>query len=144
MKRYAWIVALAVANLRSETARPWNALLLTVFMAANNLLWFGIWVLFFGLAGELRGWTLLDVAQLYGIVATAYGIYAAFFGGARNLAALAIDGGLDVYLGRPRSPLLGVLFSRCDPTGSTSTARSARPTPAPWSRRCIATAPTSA
>jgi ABC-2 type transport system permease protein len=117
MKRYAWIVALAVANLRSETARPWNALLLTVFMAANNLLWFGIWVLFFGLAGELRGWTLLDVAQLYGIVATAYGIYAAFFGGARNLAALAIDGGLDVYLGRPRSPLLGVLFSRCDPTG---------------------------
>lgn len=117
MKRHAWIVALALANLRSETSRPWNAVLLAVFMAANNLLWFGIWVLFFGLAGELRGWTVVDVARLYGIVATAYGFYAAFFGGARNLASLALDGGLDVYLGRPRSTLLGVLFSRCDPTG---------------------------
>ena len=117
MRKHAWILALALANVRSETARPWNAVLLAVFMAANNLLWFGLWVLFFGLAGELRGWTLLDVARLYGIVATAYGLYAAFFGGARNLASLALDGGLDVYLGRPRSPLLGVLFSRCDPTG---------------------------
>lgn len=117
MKQHAWIASLALANLRSETSRPWNALLLAVFMAANNLLWFGIWVIFFGLAGELRGWTVVDVARLYGIAATAYGFYAALFGGARNLAALALDGGLDVYLGRPRSTLLGVLFSRCDPTG---------------------------
>jgi len=117
MKRHAWIAALALANLRSETARPWNAALLAAFMAANNLLWFGIWVIFFGLAGELRGWTVVDVARLYGIVATAYGLYAAFFGGARNLASLAIDGGPDVYLGRQRATLLGVRFSRCDPTG---------------------------
>lgn len=117
MRRHAWIVALASAGLRSELARPWNAAALAVFMAANNLLWFAIWVLFFDLAGELRGWTLRDVGLLYGVVATAYGIYAAFFGGARNLAQLALDGGLDIYLGRPRSPLLGILFSRCDPTG---------------------------
>jgi ABC-2 type transport system permease protein len=117
VNRYAWIPALAFAGLRSELARPWNAAALALFMAANNLLWFSLWVLFFDLAVELRGWTLRDVALLYGIVATAYGIYAAFFGGARNLAQLALDGGLDIYLGRPRSPLLGILFSRCDPTG---------------------------
>jgi ABC-2 type transport system permease protein len=117
MTRFAWIPALALANLRSEAARPWNATLLALFMALNNLFWFGIWWLFFGLAGNLRGWTLRDVTELYGIVAVAYGIYAAFFGGARNVGQLALDGGLDVYLGRPRSPLLGILFSRSDPTG---------------------------
>ncbi|HEU4619152.1 MAG TPA: ABC-2 family transporter protein [Gammaproteobacteria bacterium] len=115
--RLAWIPALALANVRSETARPWNAALLAVFMALNNFVWFAIWWLFFGLAGSVRGWTLRDVTELYGVVAVAYGIYAAFFGGARSVAQLALDGGLDVYLGRPRSPLLGVLFSRSDPTG---------------------------
>jgi ABC-2 type transport system permease protein len=117
MSGLGWIPALGLANLRSEIARPWNATLLAAFMALNNFVWFGIWWLFFGLAGELRGWTLQDVGALYGIVAVAYGIYAAFFGGARSVAQLALDGGLDIYLGRPRSVLLGVLFSRSDPTG---------------------------
>jgi viologen exporter family transport system permease protein len=117
MNRFAWIPALAIANLRSETARPWNALLLAAFMALNNVVWFGIWWLFFGLAQDLRGWTLRDVSELYGVVAVAYGIYAALFGGARHVAQLALDGRLDVYLGRPRSALLAILFSRCDPTG---------------------------
>jgi ABC-2 type transport system permease protein len=114
---FAWAGALALANLRSEAARPWNAALLALFMALNNFAWFAIWWLFFGLAGDLRGWTLRDVTELYGIVAVAYGIYAAFFGGARTLGQLALDGGLDVYLGRPGSPLLAILFRRSDPTG---------------------------
>jgi ABC-2 type transport system permease protein len=117
MNRFAWIPALALANLRSEAARPWNAAMLALFMAVNNLVWFAIWWLFFGLAGDIRGWTLGDVMQLFGIVATAYGIYATFFGGARHLAKFALDGSLDIYLGRPRAPLVGILFSRSDPTG---------------------------
>ncbi|HEX5419219.1 MAG TPA: ABC-2 family transporter protein [Gammaproteobacteria bacterium] len=91
--------------------------MLAAFMAANNLIWFVLWWLFFGVAGRIRGWTIADVAELYGIVAVAFGIYATFFGGARHLARLVMEGELDVYLGRPRSPLLGILFSRCDPTG---------------------------
>lgn len=117
MNRFAWIPALALANLRSEAARPWNAVVLALFMALNNLVWFVIWWLFFGLAGDIRGWTLGDVTQLFGIVAVAYGTYATFFGGARHLAKFALDGSLDIYLGRPRSPLVGILFSRSDPTG---------------------------
>jgi ABC-2 type transport system permease protein len=117
MTRFDWIWALARANLRSATVNPWNFALLAMFMALNNLIWFALWWLFFGVAGEIRGWALEDVTQLYGIVAVAFGIYAAFFGGARHVAQLAVDGGLDVYLGRPRSPLLGILFSRSDPTG---------------------------
>lgn len=117
MDRFRWILALASANLRSATASPWTFAALAAFMAANNLLWFTLWWLFFGVAGDVRGWTLADVGTLYGIVAVAFGVYTTFFGGARNLAQLVLDGGLDVYLGRPRSPLLGILFSRCDPTG---------------------------
>jgi ABC-2 type transport system permease protein len=117
MNRFAWIPALGLANLRSELVRPGNVVLLATFMALNNFVWFCIWWLFFGLAGDVRGWTLRDVTEIYGILAVAYGIYAAFFGGARNVALFVQNGALDVYLGRPRSPLLGVLFSRCDPTG---------------------------
>lgn len=117
MGRYRWVLALARANLRSAAASPWSFVALAAFMAANNLIWFALWWLFFSVAGEVRGWTLADVAALYGIVAVAFGLYTTFFGGARNLAQLALDGGLDVYLARPRSPLLGILFSRSDPTG---------------------------
>lgn len=117
MNSYKWIPALGLANLRSELVRPWNVALLATFMALNNFVWFAIWWLFFGLAGDVRGWTLRDVTEIYGILAVGYGIYAAFFGGARNVALFVQNGALDVYLGRPRSPLLGVLFSRCDPTG---------------------------
>jgi ABC-2 type transport system permease protein len=117
MNRFAWIPALGLANLRSELVRPWNVALLATFMALNNFVWFCVWWLFFGLAGDVRGWTLRDVTEIYGILAVAYGIYATFFGGARNVALFVQNGALDVYLGRPRSPLLGVLFSRCDPTG---------------------------
>jgi ABC-2 type transport system permease protein len=117
MSRFDWIPALGLANLRSELVRPWNVALLATFMALNNFVWFCIWWLFFGLAGDVRGWVLRDVAEIYGILAVAYGIYSTFFGGARNVALFVHNGTLDVYLGRPRSPLLGVLFSRCDPTG---------------------------
>src|SRR5262249_8440990 len=113
MRLYTWIPALGLANLRSELVRPWNVALLATFMALNNFVWFGVWWLFFGLAGDVRGWTLRDVTEIYGILAVAYGIYATFFGGARNVALFVQNGALDVYLGRPRSPLLGVLFSRC-------------------------------
>ena len=117
MNRFAWIPALGLANLRSELVRPLNVAVLSAFMALNNFVWFGVWGLFFGLAGDVRGWTLRDVTEIYGILAVAYGIYATFFGGARNVALFVQNGALDVYLGRPGSPLLGVLFSRCDPTG---------------------------
>jgi ABC-2 type transport system permease protein len=117
MNRFTWIPALGLANLRSELVRPWNVALLATFMALNNFVWFVVWGLFFGLAGDVRGWTLRDVTEIYGILAVAYGIYATFFGGARNVALFVENGGLDMYLGRPSSPLLGVLFSRCDPTG---------------------------
>jgi len=117
MNRFGWIFAIAGANLRSAAEGPWSFVALAAFMAANNFIWFALWWLFFGVAGDIRGWTLSDVAALYGIVAVAFGLYTTFFGGARNLARLALDGGLDVYLGRPRSPLLGIVFSRSDPTG---------------------------
>ncbi len=112
-----WIAALAKANLRSAVADRGNFIALTSFMALNNLIWFSIWWLFFAVTGEIRGWTVSDVAALYGIVAVAFGIHTTFFGGARTLAQKVRDGALDVYLGRPRSALVGVLFSRSDPTG---------------------------
>ena len=72
MSRFGWIFALAGANLRSAAEGPWSFIALAGFMAANNFIWFALWWLFFGVAGDLRGWTLSDVAALYGIVAVAF------------------------------------------------------------------------
>jgi ABC-2 type transport system permease protein len=116
--RFDWITALASANLRSALARPGRFLSLAVFMGLNNLIWFALWALFFNVAGRVRGWTVQDVGAMFGIVAVAYGLYAVFFGGARHLAERVLDGGLDIYLGRPRSALLGLLFSHSEPTGA--------------------------
>lgn len=116
--RFEWITALASANLRSALARPGQFASLAVFMGLNNLIWFALWALFFNVAGRVRGWGVHDVAEMFGIVAVAYGIHATFFGGARHLAERVLDGGLDIYLGRPRSALLGLLFSHSEPTGA--------------------------
>ena len=117
MTHIGWIAGLARANLRSATAERGTFAMLALFMALNNLIWFTLWWLFFGVAKEIRGWTVTDFAAMYGIVAIAYGIHTAFLGGARLLAHRVIDGGLDIYLGRPRSPLVAIVFSRSDPTG---------------------------
>ncbi len=115
--RFDWVTALASANLRSALAKPGRFLSLAVFMGVNNLIWFALWALFFNISGRVRGWTVHDVAAMFGIVAVAYGLHATFFGGARHLAERVLDGGLDIYLGRPRPALLGLLFSHSEPTG---------------------------
>ena len=68
------------------------------FMAANNLLYFTFWWIFFDRFEEIRGWRLNDVAALFGIAAAAYGIAVVFAGGVRDLARQIIDGEIEAQL----------------------------------------------
>src|SRR5713101_8859288 len=86
-------------------------------MFGNNMIFFLVWVIYFANFSNLRGWRLEDLALLIGVVAWAFGLTVFLTGGVRDVAQTIVDGGLDIYLGRPRHPLPSLLMSRSLPSG---------------------------
>lgn len=115
--KHSYLATLVRLNLRAAFARPLPAFASAGFMFGNNLVFFVIWVIYFGNFSSLRGWRIEDVALLVGIVFWAFGVAVFFAGGLRTMAQIIVDGGLDVHLGRPRHPLPGLLLSRSLPSG---------------------------
>lgn len=113
----AHLLALLRVNLRSAAARPVLTLATAAMMIGNNLILFLIWVIYFARFSNIRGWLLEDMALLLGIVAWAVGLPCFLVGGVRDLAQNIVDGKMDIYLGRPRHPLPGLLMSRSIPSG---------------------------
>src|SRR5882724_9382831 len=112
-----YLVALARLNLGAGLARPFLAAISAAMMFANNLIFFLVWVIYFGNFSTLRGWGRDDLALLIGIVAWAFGFTIFLAAGVRDLAQTIVDGGLDLHLGRPRHPLPSLLMSRSGPAG---------------------------
>jgi ABC-2 type transport system permease protein len=77
----------------------------TFGMLMNNFLFFMIWVIIFHHVGNLRGWTLEDMALMYGMGATSFGLACAIFGGFRLLTDDIDTGRFDTYMARPASPM---------------------------------------
>ena len=98
--------ALVAMNLKSSFALRGAFWLQAAFMAANNVLFFVFWWIFFDRFEEIRGWRIGDMAALYGIVASGFGTAVVFAGGIRDLARQIADGDLDAFLTQPKSPLL--------------------------------------
>ena len=115
--RAGYLRALLAINLRAAAARPMLTLTSAAMMIGNNLILFAIWIIYFGKFSNIRGWVLQDMALLLGVVAWGVGLTFVVAGGVRDLARTVVDGGLDVYLGRPRHPLLPLLMSRSIPSG---------------------------
>jgi ABC-2 type transport system permease protein len=86
-------------------------------MFANNFIFFLIWVIYFANFSSLKGWQREDLALLIGTVAWAFGLTIFLLGGVRDLARTIVEGGLDLYLGRPRHPLPPLLMARGGPSG---------------------------
>jgi len=59
----------------------------------------------------LGGWTLEEIALLYGMRLTAHGIYILFFSQLIRIDDFVREGGYDRYLVRPLPPLLQLMFS---------------------------------
>jgi len=89
-----------------------KATLITTFgMILNNILFFCIWILLFQHVPTLKGWELSDVAMMYGLGATCFGLSGAFLGGYRLMADHIRTGQFDAYLGKPISPMILSLTS---------------------------------
>ncbi len=112
-----FLLALVSINLKSSFALRGAFWLQAAFMVANNVLFFAFWWIFFDRFQEVRGWRVGDVAALFGLVATGFGLSVVFAGGIRDLSRVVVDGDLDGFLTQPKSPLLHVTASRSFASG---------------------------
>jgi ABC-2 type transport system permease protein len=113
----AFLGALVSMNLRSAFALRGAFWLQAGFMVANNVLYFTFWWIFFDRFDEIAGWRLPDMAALFGIVATGFGLSIVFAGGTRDLSKHIIEGDLDPFLTQPKSPLLHAMASKTYASG---------------------------
>ncbi len=98
------------ASLKAATQNKAAFLSLSIFMFIQNIMFFMVWVIYFSNFSSLRGWELADVATMYGLAAFSFGLAFLLCGGALDLGRSIVDGELDIYLGRPRHPLMGIMF----------------------------------
>ena len=112
-----YLASLIRLNVKSGMRPVSAALFAGLLMLANNLVFFVIWLIFFRRFSNLKGWTLEDVALLYGVAAWSIGLSVVIAAGARDIGQAIVDGRLDVHLGRPRHPLASLIFSRSIPAG---------------------------
>lgn len=89
----------------------------SLFMMLSNVIYFCFWLIYFKNFDSVRGWTLPDMACLYGIVSGSYGIFSVFFGGARYIARIITDGDLDLLIAKPKSLILQILGLKSIPSG---------------------------
>jgi ABC-2 type transport system permease protein len=113
----SFLAALISMNLRSAFALRGAFWLQAGFMLANNILYFTFWWIFFDRFEEIGGWRLPDMAALFGIVATGFGISIVFAGGIRDLSKQIIEGDLDAFLTQPKNPLLHATASKTYASG---------------------------
>ena len=101
-----WLTAVWGANLRSALEYRAAFLIQAGFMLANNFLFLSFWAIFFAKFERAGGWGLKDVALLFGVCATSFGLCIVLFGGLMTLATRIEEGRLDSWLLRSRPVLL--------------------------------------
>ena len=100
-----YLPALLRLNVRGALAQRRQILFTSGAMFTQNLLFFLLWVIFFGTVKNVRGWTIADFETFYGIVVGGFGLAFFWADSCGQIAGKIISGDLDAYLVRPRSPL---------------------------------------
>lgn len=113
----AYGAALLSTNLKAAVALRGAFWLQAIFMIFSNLIFAGVWWIFFERFKSINGWQAGDTFLLYGIVAIAIGVAEVFAGGAPALSRIISDGALDTYLTQPKWPLMQVILSKTYASG---------------------------
>jgi ABC-2 type transport system permease protein len=104
-------------SVRSAMAERGAFFMRVILMAVNNAIFFTFWIVLLSRVPRIRGYTLGDVALLYGIVAVANGVAVFVAGGAQYLARMIHDGELDALIAQPKPTLLYAVGLRSQPSG---------------------------
>lgn len=109
--------ALLSTSVRASLADRATFILRVAFMALNNGIFFTFWIVLLSRVPRIRGYTLGDVAVLYGTVAMAHGLSVFVAGGMAQLARVIHDGELDSLLAQPKPTLVYALGLKSQPSG---------------------------
>jgi ABC-2 type transport system permease protein len=110
-------MALVSTSVRAAMAERGAFLMRAALMAVNNGIFFTFWIVLLSRVPQIRGYTLGDVAVLYGVVAVAHGLAVFVAGGIQYLARVIHDGELDALLAQPKPTLLYAVGLRSQPSG---------------------------
>jgi len=113
----AFCFALITMSLKASLARRAAFAIQVGFMIINNLTFFVFWWLLYQRVPTIRGYSLADMAVLYGTVAAGFGLVQALVGGVRHLGRLIDDGELDSLLPQPKNTLLYAIGMRSQASG---------------------------
>lgn len=86
-----------------------NFFLQSIGMFVNDLFWILFWWLFMQRFQDLNGWGFNEVAVLWAVVTTSFGLQSGFFNHASRIARHIEDGTLDYYLPLPKNVLVHVI-----------------------------------
>ena len=117
MREIKFLFAVWQANLQSVMEYRISFITQVIGMLLNNFIYFAIWIIFFDRFEEVRGWGIGDMYVTFGILASAFGLVAVFFGNAFTLGDIVNNGRLDYYLSLPRPVLLHAVSSRMITSG---------------------------
>lgn len=106
-------LALQATNIKAALALRGSFLMRCVMMFFNNLIIFINWWIVLQKVDSIGGWKLAEMALLWGISASSFGLSVFLFGGTTELSRIINEGHLDNYLLQPREPLLQIISSRC-------------------------------
>jgi ABC-2 type transport system permease protein len=84
-----------------------------MFVSNATFLFFW-WVVLNQTGGTIGGYDFRDIAFIWGVGSSAFGIMNVVFGNLTRINDMVITGALDTYLLQPRSALLNLLMSRTD------------------------------
>jgi ABC-2 type transport system permease protein len=114
---FRYLTALARTAQKASFALRFAFLAQVGFMAINNLMYFSIWWVLLERFPSIAGYTLGDMALLYGLCATGFGVAAVACGGMFQLGRHIGDGDLDALLCQPRNVLWRALASHSQASG---------------------------
>jgi ABC-2 type transport system permease protein len=83
----------------------------------SDATWVAFWWLYFERFPSVEGYGFRQIAVVWAVGATAFGLLAGLAGGAMTIAGRIARGELDFYLALPKPPLIHLLVSRMDPGG---------------------------
>lgn len=102
-------------NMQNAAELRTSFIMLAVGMMLTNSSFVIIWSLFANAAGELNGWTFVDVILLQGITSLCYGVFFTLCAGVGDLPKILLSGSFDKFLVTPKSVLVRLATSKLSP-----------------------------
>ena len=103
-------------NLIKQMDNKLSFIMQILFMMVNNGMMLIQWVVIFSLQESIGGYGFKEIALLWALAASTYGVSHFFFANAIELSNLIVSGKLDAFLIQPKNVLINITSSESKPS----------------------------